>query len=312
MKLQQLRYICVVAQHDLNVSEAAQVLHTSQPGVSKQIRQLESELGVQIFTRAGKRFVEITPPGEAVLDTARRIVSDMDNLKKIGREFANETKGTLSIATTHTQARYALPQTVEAFRKRYPDVALRIHQGNPSQIVDMVNSGEADIAIATEAVADSDDLIAMPCYTWNRCVVVPQKHELLRLRRRLTLQDIAAYPLVTYDFAFAGRGQANQAFADEGLSPNVVLTAIDADVIKTYVQLGLGIGLLASMAFDPKVDRMLRAIDVSHLFEPSTTRVGVRKGAYLRSYVFDFIALFAPHLSRAKIEKALRAGAADE
>ena len=308
MKLQQLRSICVVAQHDLNVSEAALALHTSQPGVSKQIRLLESELGVQIFTRVGKRFVEITAPGEAVLETARRIVRDIDNLKNIGHEFAHESKGTLSIATTHTQARYALPKAVEAFRKRYPEVVLRIHQGNPSQIVEMVNSGEADIAIATEAVAESDHLIALSCYDWNRCVVVQQKHELLRLRQRLTLQDIAAYPLVTYDFAFAGRGQVNKAFADQGLMPNVVLTAIDADVIKTYVQLGLGIGLLASMAFDPKVDRKLRAIDVSHLFEPSTTRVGVRKGAYLRGYVYDFIALFAPHLSRAKIEKALQAG----
>lgn len=311
MKLQQLRSICVVAQHDLNVSMAAQALHTSQPGVSKQIRLLESELGVQIFTRVGKRFVEITPPGEAVLEIARRIVLDIDNLKKIGREFAHESKGTLSIATTHTQARYALPHAVEAFRKRYPDVALRIHQGNPSQIVEMVNSGEADIAIATEAVAESDHLVALACHSWNRCVVVPQKHELLRLRRRLTLQDIAAYPLVTYDFAFAGRGQVNKAFAEQGLSPNVVLTAIDADVIKTYVQLGLGIGLLASMAFDEKVDHKLRALDVSHLFEPSTTRVGVRKGAYIRGYVFDFIALFAPHLSRSKIEKALRAGAVE-
>jgi len=309
MKLQQLRSICVVAQHDLNVSLAAQALHTSQPGVSKQIRLLETELGVQIFTRIGKRFVEITQPGEAVLETARRIVRDIDNLKNIGREFAQESRGTLSIATTHTQARYALPQTVAAFRKRFPDVVLRIHQGNPAQIVEMVNSGEADIAIATEAVAEADHLIALSCYDWNRCVVVPQKHELLRLRHRLTLQDIAKYPLVTYDFAFAGRGQVNKAFADQGLSPNVVLTAIDADVIKTYVQLGLGVGLLASMAFDPKVDRKLRAIDVSHLFEASTTRVGVRKGAYLRGYVYDFIALFAPHLNRAKIEKALRARA---
>lgn len=311
MKLQQLRYICVVAQHDLNVSEAAQVLHTSQPGVSKQIRLLEAELGVQIFTRVGKRFVEITPPGEAVLKMARRIVHDMDNVKNLGREFARETKGTLSIATTHTQARYALPHTVEAFRKRYPEVVLRIHQGNPSQIVEMVNNGEADIAIATEAVAESNHLIALPCYDWNRCVVVPQKHELLRLRRRLSLQDIAEYPLVTYDFAFAGRGQVNKAFAGQGLIPNVVLTAIDADVIKTYVQLGLGIGLLANMAFDPKVDRKLRVIDASHLFEPSTTHVGVRKGAYLRSFVYDFIALFAPHLSRARIEKALRASTID-
>ena len=310
MKLQQLRSICVVAEHDLNVSEAALVLHTSQPGVSKQIRLLESELGVQIFTRVGKRFVKITPPGKAVLETARRIVHDIDNLKKIGREYAHESKGTLSIATTHTQARYALPQTVEAFRKLYPEVVLRMHQGNPSQIVEMVKSGEADIAIATEAVAGSDDLVALSCYDWNRCVVVPQKHPLLSLRRKLTLHDIAAYPLVTYDFAFAGRGQVNRAFADEGLSPNVILTAIDADVIKTYVQLGLGIGLLASMAFDAKVDRKLRAIDVGHLFEPSTTRIGVLKGAYLRGFVYEFIALFAPHLNRAKIAKALRAGAA--
>ncbi len=311
MKLQQLRSICVVAKHDLNVSAAAHALHTSQPGVSKQIRLLESELGVQIFTRVGKRFVEVTAPGEAILATARRIVLDLDNLRNIGREFTHESKGTLSIATTHTQARYALPHTVEAFRKRYPEVALRIHQGNPSQIVEMVNSGEADIAIATEAVAESEHLVALPCYDWNRSVVVPQKHELLRLRRRLTLRDIAAYPLVTYDFAFAGRGQVNKAFSEQDLSPNVVLTAIDADVIKTYVQLGLGVGLLASMAFDPKVDRKLRAIDASHLFEPSTTRVGVRKGAYVRGYVYDFIALFAPHLSRAKIEKALRAGSTD-
>lgn len=306
MKLQQLRFICGVAQRDLNVSEAAQAMYTSQPGMSKQIRQLEAELGVPIFSRVGKRFVDITPPGAAVLEIARRILHDVENLKKIGSEFASETRGELSIATTHTQARYALPAVVQAFRKKYPEVMLRIHQGNPAQIVEMVSNGEADIAIATEAVADAGSLVALPCYQWNRCVVVPARHALLRLRRKLTLADIAQYPIVTYDFAFAGSGQVSKAFEARGLSPNVILTAIDADVIKTYVQLGLGIGLLAAMAFDPAADKKLRALDVSHLFAPSTTQVGIRKGAYLRSFAFDFIELFAPHLTRAVVTKALK------
>lgn len=307
MKLQQLRYVCVVAQRNLNVSEAAQVLHTSQPGVSKQIRLLEHELGVAIFVRAGKRLTEVTGPGKVVLQTAQGILQAVENLKKIGHEFTQESAGTLSIATTHTQARYALPATVQVFRKRYPKVVLRIHQGNPAQIVNMVRSGEADIAIATEAVAESEDLLSLPCYEWNRCVVVPQKHALLKQRRRLSLQDIASYPLVTYDFAFAGRNQVNKAFSEQGLTPNVVLTAIDADVIKTYVQLGLGVGLLASMAFEPGIDKKLRAVDVSHLFEPSITHIGLRKGSYLRGYMYDFIELFAPHLTRVVVSKAMRA-----
>jgi LysR family cys regulon transcriptional activator len=298
----------VVAQRDLNVSEAAQVLHTSQPGVSKQIRMLEAELGVPVFARVGKRFTAITEPGHVVLQTAQRILREVDNLKKIGSEFARETRGSLSIATTHTQARYALPRVVQAFRKRYPEVMLRIHQGNPAQIVGMVRAGEADIAIATEAVAESADLVSLPCREWNRCVVVPLRHELLRKRTRLTLEDIARYPLITYDFAFAGHSQVNKAFTERGLQPNVVLTAIDADVIKTYVQLGLGVGLLASMAFDPKTDRKLRAIDVSHLFQPNITRVGLRRGSYLRGYTYDFIEIFAPQLTRAVVTKAMQVG----
>jgi LysR family cys regulon transcriptional activator len=308
MKLQQLRYVYVVAQRALNISEAAGALHTSQPGVSKQIRLLEHELGVPIFVRAGKRLVSITEPGREVVAGAQRILSEVDNLKKIGAEFTGAQRGTLSIATTHTQARYALPGVLPAFRARYPKVVLRIHQGSPTQIVDMVRSGEADLAIATEGVGDSADLTAMPCYRWNRCVVVPPRHPLLRLRRRITLEDIGAYPLVTYDFAFAGRSQTHQAFAGRGIVPNVVLTAIDADIIKTYVRLGMGVGLMAAMAFDAKTDKPLRAIDASHLFAPSTTWIGVRKGTLLRGYAVDFIATFAPHLTRATIQRTLKGG----
>jgi LysR family cys regulon transcriptional activator len=240
------------------------------------------------------------------VSAAQRILSEVDNLKKVGAEFTAASKGALSIATTHTQARYALPGVLPTFRARYPKVMLRIHQGSPSQIVDMVRGGEADLAIATEGVGDSSDLVSMPCYQWNRCVVVPPRHPLLRLRRKVTLEDIGAYPLITYDFAFAGRSQTHRAFAERGITPNVVLTAIDADIIKTYVRLGMGVGLMAAMAFDAKADKPLHAIDVGHLFEPSTTWVGVKKGSFLRGYTVDFIAMFAPHLTRAAIQRSLR------
>lgn len=308
MKLQQLRYVCVVAQRALNISEAANALHTSQPGVSKQIRLLEHELGVPIFVRSGKRLVSITEPGRVIVSAAQRILSEVDDLKKVGAEFTGAAKGVLSIATTHTQARYALPAVVPTFRARYPDVTLRIHQGSPVQIVEMVRSGEADLAIATEVVGESTDLVSLPCYEWNRCVVVPPRHPLLRLRQRVTLEDIGKFPLITYDFAFAGRSQMNRAFVDRGIVPNVVLTAIDADIIKTYVGLGMGVGLMAAMAFDTKIDKPLRSIDVSHLFEPSTTWIGVKKGSVLRSFALDFMLTFAPHLTRATIVKALKAG----
>lgn len=306
MKLQQLRYVCVVAQRALNVSEAAHALHTSQPGVSKQIRLLEHELGIPIFVRTGKRLVSITEPGRVVISTAQRILGEVDNLKKIGAEFTGAKKGTLSIATTHTQARYALPNVISAFRERYPAVILRVHQGSPAQIVEMVRGGEADLAIATELVGESADLISLPCYEWNRCVVVPPRHPLLRLARAVTLEDIAKYPLITYDFAFAGRSQTHRAFTDRGITPNVVLTAIDADIIKTYVRLGMGVGLMAAMAFDAKSDKPLRALDASHLFESSTTWIGVKRGSLLRGFAVDFIAMFAPHLTRAAITKVLK------
>lgn len=305
MKLQQLRYLCEVANQGLNLSKAAETLHTSQPGISKQIRLLENELGVDIFVRNGKRVVETTPPGRAIIEIAERMLRDAKNLKQVGQEFANEAIGSLTIATTHTQARYALPSAIKHFTARYPKVKLILRQGSPTQISELVTSGVADIAIATEAIELFDELVMLPCYQWNRCIVVPPRHPLLKLEK-LTLEAIAQYPIITYDFAFTGRSKINQAFDAKRLVPNVVLTAIDADVIKTYVELGLGIGILAQMAFDPKRDKHLRSIDASHLFEPSTTRIGIGRNSYLRGYVYDFIEIFAPHLDHAAVKAAMK------
>jgi len=304
MKLQQLRYICEVARHNLNLSNAAEALFTSQPGISKQIRSLEDELGVDIFVRHGKRVVAVTEPGKAILEIAQRVLKDVENLRQVGEEFTEEDNGHLTIATTHTQARYALPHVIQRFTKRYPGVRLSLRQGSPTQISELVTSGEADIAIATEAIELYEDLVMLPCYEWNRCVLVPPGHPLLKAKK-LTLQAMAAFPIITYDFAFTGRSKMNQAFADKGLTPNVVLTAIDADVIKTYVELGLGIGIVAMMAYDPKRDTHLRAMDASHLFEPSTTRIGIRKNSYLRGYTYEFIEMFAPHLTRRVVDDAM-------
>ncbi|PTD95994.1 HTH-type transcriptional regulator CysB [Pseudothauera lacus] len=310
MNLQQLRYVHEVARHGLNVSEAAEALFTSQPGVSKQIRQLESELGVEIFVRHGKRLVEITEPGRAVLEIVGRMLRDMDNLRQVGEEFSNEAAGRLSIATTHTQARYALPGVVREFMQRYPQVKLELHQGNPRQVCEMVLSGEADIAIATEAIAEFDELVTLPCQQWNRCIIAPQRHPILQASP-LSLEEIARWPIVTYDFAFTGRNQINKAFLGRGLKANVVLTAIDSDVIKTYVGMGLGIGILARMAYDPAVDKNLGMLDAAHLFESSTTRIGIPRKAWLRGYVYAFIELFAPHLNRRIVEAALAGGGTD-
>ena len=305
MKLQQLRYLAEVARRDLNVSEAAEVLHTSQPGVSRQIRALEQELGVEVFARRGKRLTAITEPGKAVIAIAERMLAEAANLKRAGEEYANEKLGTLTVATTHTQARYAMPKALTAFRRKYPGVRLVIHQGNPTQICEQVLAGEADLCIATEAIALYPDLVSLPCYQWNRCVVVPPKHPLLKAKP-LTLEALAQHPIVTYDFAFANRSLVEKAFASRGLAPHVVLTALDADVIKTYVELGLGVGVMAKMAFDAKRDRALRAIDASHLFESSMTRLGIKRGAFLRRYAYDFIEFFAPQLPRAVVERAVQ------
>jgi LysR family cys regulon transcriptional activator len=301
MKIQQLRFLCEIARRDLSVSAAAEALHTSQPGVSRQIKDLEEELGVEIFVRHGKRLTALTEPGHAVLAIAERILAEAANMKRAGEEFANEKLGSLTIATTHTQARYALPKAVAAFKRRYPDVQLVIHQGNPTQICEMVLRGEAEFAIATEQIALYPELVSLPCYQWNRCVVVPSRHPLSKLKP-LTLEAVARFPIVTYDFAFANRSLVEKAFEQRGLKPRVVLTALDADVIKTYVELGLGVGIMAAMAFNAKRDRGLQALDASHLFESSTTRLGIKRGAYLRRYAYEFIELFAPHLPRSIVE----------
>ena len=304
MNLQQLRYLCAIVDNNLNVSDAAESLFTSQPGVSKQVRQLEDELGVRVFVRAGKRLASITPAGEAVLSAARRALKEIENLKRVGAEYKSEDEGTFAIATTHTQARYVLPRVVRDFAARYPKVKLELHQGNPMQVAAQTASGDADVGIATEALTSFPDLITLPCYSWNRCVLVPRGHPLAKAKP-LTLAAIARYPIVTYDFTFTGRSQINAAFEAEGLTPKVVLTALDSDVIKTYVELGMGIGIIAQMAWDPVRDAAFEKLDAGHLFASSTTRLALRRGVFLRGYIYDFIALFAPSLDRAAVDAAL-------
>jgi LysR family transcriptional regulator, cys regulon transcriptional activator len=303
MKLQQLRYIWEVARHDLNVSATAQSLFTSQPGISKQIRLLEDELGVEIFERSGKHLTRVTPAGEAILAKAGEILRTADSIRKVAQEFRNDQKGSLSIATTHTQARYALPATIKVFMERYPDVSLHMHQGTPIQISEMAVDGAVDFAIATEALELFSDLVMMPCYRWNRCVIVPQDHPLASIQR-LSIDDVAQYPIVTYVFGFTGRSRLDEAFHEKRLVPRVVFTATDADVIKTYVRLGLGIGIIAHMAVDEVLDTDLVALDASHLFSPSVTKIGFRRGTFLRGFMYEFIELFAPHLTRDIVDAA--------
>lgn len=305
MKLQQLRYIWEVSQHDLNVSVTAESLFTSQPGISKQIRLLEDELGLPIFTRNGKHLTEMTDAGEAIVELAGEILDKVENIKNVAQEFRDNKKGTLSIATTHTQARYALPPVIGAFMKRYPGVSLKIDQGTPMQISELASRGVADIAIATEALELFENLVMLPCYEWNRCILVKRDHPLARLKK-MALEDVAAYPIITYVFGFTGRSRLDEAFDKCNLKPQVVLTAVDADVIKTYVRLGLGIGIVAKMAYDPATDKDLVSIDSGHLFGNSITQIGVRRDKFLRSYTYDFIELFAPHLTRETVEAAMQ------
>ncbi|MGY8869844.1 MAG: HTH-type transcriptional regulator CysB [Pseudomonadales bacterium] len=311
MKLQQLRYIWEVSRHDLNVSATAQSLYTSQPGISKQIRLLEDELGVEVFARSGKHLTRVTPAGEAILEVAGQILQKVEGIKQVAQEFSDEKKGSLAVATTHTQARYALPKTITEFIKSYPDVSLHMHQGTPMQISEMAADGTVDFAIATEAMTHFSDLIMMPCYRWNRSVIVPKDHPLTQVSK-LTLKDIADYPIVTYVFGFTGRSKLDDAFAQEGLEPKVVFTAVDSDVIKAYVRLNLGVGIVATMAYEPEVDKDLVVLDASHLFEPSTTKIGFRKGTFLRGYMYEFIHLFAPHLTKDVIKQVLECGSRAE
>jgi LysR family cys regulon transcriptional activator len=304
MKLQQLRYLVEVARRRLNISEAAEALYTSQPGVSKQIKLLEDELGVLVFERSGKRLTRITEPGKAILDIAERILLETENMKRVGAEFADGESGGLVIATTHTQARYALPSVVARFVEKHPKVRLSMHQGSPTQIAEWTLKGEADIAIATEALDQYPQLLMLPCHQWTHCVIAPVAHPILD-GRALSLAELARWPLITYDPAFTGRARIDKAFERAQLTPNIVLAATDADVIKTYVGLGLGLGIIAHQAYDATRDSGLVALDAGLLFGSNTTRIGLRRGNHVRRFEYDFIELFAPQLTRRAVDMAM-------
>jgi LysR family cys regulon transcriptional activator len=306
MKLHQLRYLAAVAQSGLNITAAADKLHTSQPGVSKQIKLLEDELGFQIFVRDGRTLTRVTAAGQQVIDRAIRILREVQNIKRLSDDFKDEARGSLSIATTHTQARYILPAVIGQFRESYPDVRLHLHQGTSEQLAEMAALDRADFVIATGSQSTFEGYTLLPCYRWHRHVVVPRDHPLAKIRKP-TLRQLAAYPIVTYVFSFSGPSSLQQIFAKEGLTPNVVLTARDSDVIKTYVRLGLGVGIVASMAIDPHEDSDLVQIDTSELFPAHVTWIGFRRGGLLRKYQLDFIQLFAPHLTRRLIERTAKA-----
>ena len=306
MKLHQLRYLAAVAQTGLNITAAAEKLHTSQPGVSKQIKLLEDELGFQIFVRDGRNLSRVTPEGQQVIERAIRILREVQNIKRLSDDLKQQDRGSLSIATTHTQARYVLPEVIKAFRAEYPDVRLHLHQGTSEQIAEMAALDRIDFAIATGSQALFEGYTLLPCYRWHRHVVVPQGHPLAKVKKP-TLKQLAAHPVITYVFGFTGPSSLMGIFAAEGLVPNVVLTARDADVIKTYVRLGLGIGIVASMAIERQADADLVHIDTSHLFPAHLTWLGFRRGGLLRKYQLDFIQGFAPHLTRRIIERAANA-----
>lgn len=308
MNFQQLRAVREAIHQGFNLTLVAQALNTSQPGVSRQIRELEQELGVDLFVRAGKRLTGLTPPGEMVLPIIERLLREADNLKRAGDDFASQDRGTLTIAATHSQARYALPAAVRDFSAAHPQVALHLHQGTPRQVAELLLSGEADIGVATEALADYSELLALPCYQWTHKVIVPKGHALAvetEAGQPLTLQRLADYPIITYEPGYTGRRHIDEAFKQRGLAVNLVLSAMDADVIKTYVELGMGVGIIAAMAYDEERDLKLSAIEARHLFATNMTRVGLRRGSFLRSYVYDFIQTFAPPLTPQVVRRAL-------
>jgi LysR family transcriptional regulator, cys regulon transcriptional activator len=304
MNLHQFRFVREAVRQNFNLTEAAKALYTSQPGVSKAIIELEDELGVEIFTRHGKRVRSLTEPGRIILASVEKILQEVESLKRVGKDYAAQDQGNLVIAATHTQARYSLPSAIAEFKKRFPKVHLSILQGSPTQVAEMVIHDQADIAIATEAIANYKELVSLPCFQWQHLAVMQPDHPLLE-RKVLTLDDLAQYPIITYEASFAGRTKINQAFQLRGLTPDIVLEAIDADVIKTYVELGLGIGIMADIAFNPERDKHLRAMPVGHLFGTNVTRLALKQGAYLRSYVYTLVELLSPSLNRKLIEQAL-------
>ncbi|MBF0783937.1 HTH-type transcriptional regulator CysB [Muribacter muris] len=306
MKLQQLRYIVEIVNQNLNITEAAEVLYTSQPGISKQVKLLETELGVNIFERNGKHIKGLTPSGEKIVAIARELLVKAQSIKSVAEEETCPDKGVLRIATTNTQARYTLPNVIKTFKEKYPEVSFHLHQGSPSQIYDALMAGEVDLAITTEAQYLFENVVLLPCYLWNRSVVVKADHPLVafvKQNQKLTVEELGKYDLITYTFGFTGQSDLDRAFNKEGILPNIVFTATDADVIKTYVRLGLGVGIMASMAYTED-DSDLVAIDASHLFQSSMTQIAFRRGTFLRNYMYDFIHYFSPHLTKMQVEKA--------
>lgn len=308
MNFQQLRAVREAVRQDFNLTTVAECLHTSQPGISRQIRELEEELGLALFARAGKRLTGLTAPGQAALPIIERLLHDAANLRRAADDYAAQPHGALTIATTHSQARYALPHAVRDFSNLHPEVTLRIHQGTPLQIARWLREGEADVGLSSEALDRDPALVALPCYQWTHVLVVPHAHPLARAvdgGAALTLADVAAHPLITYERGYTGRSHIDEAFTREGLTATIALEAMDADVIKTYAELGMGVGIVAAIAHDEARDRALRALDVRHLFAPSVTRLALRRGTYLRSYVYDFIATFASPLTKDVVQAAM-------
>lgn len=311
MNLQQLRFVREAARRDLNLTETAKALHTSQPGVSKAILELEEEIGVDIFARHGKRLRRITEPGQEVLKSIEIILREVHNLRRIGEQFGKQDAGTLSIATTHTQARYVLPGPVAQLRQRHPQVQVELHQGTPEQVARMLLEETADIGLATEALALHEELVTIPCYEWQHVVIVPVGHPLAGLER-LSLEHLAAHPLVTYHPSMTGRHRIDTAFARGGLQPTLALEALDADVIKTYVRVGLGVGIVAEMALrDTSADGGLVGLPAGHLFGVNVSRVAFRKGVYLRDFVLTFAELLSDRLSPGLIRRAMAGGGTD-
>jgi LysR family cys regulon transcriptional activator len=295
---------------NFNLTDVATALHTSQPGVSRQVRELEDELGVELFVRSGKRLLGLTTAGKTLLPIVERLLQEADNLKRAGQDLQGREEGTLSIAATHTQARYVLPHVVKDFRTRYPKVTLHLHQGSPRQVAEMLLNGTADIGVATEALAEYDPLVTLSCYRWSHSIVVPPGHPLLALGRPVALADLVQYPIITYEHGYTGRYHIDDAFSTASLQPNVVLTAMDADVIKTYVELDMGVGIVASVAWDDERDARLRVIDAGHLFPINTTRLAIARSHWLPGFAYGFIETFVPTLTYDVVQQALSADAA--
>ena len=304
MNLQQLKIVIETAKQNFNLTEVANTLFTSQSGISKHIKDLEDELGIELFVRKGKRFLGLTDPGKELIQIAERMLLDAKNIKKLADQFSQSDHGQLTIATTHTQARYALPEVIRQFKNAFPKVHLAIHQGSPNEIVDMLKKGEADIGIATESISQIAELVTFPFYNWHHAIIVPKGHA-LENKKDVTLEEIADYPLVTYHEGFTGRKSIDEAFLKKNLSPDIVISALDADVIKTYVELDLGIGIIASMAYQKERDTKLSLVDSKNLFSNNTTHIAIRQGHYLRGYAYKFLELCSKDLNEAKIKSAI-------